>query len=67
MSKLEEFLAGLPSDQLEAATAALDLVSEPMSPREIELALLPSGLSRKHRRELVMALKGLAIIVIRKP
>lgn len=42
----------------------LDEMSRPMSRREIEEALYPSGLSRSERRRLANALKVLPIIAI---
>lgn len=46
---------------------ALDEISRPMSPREIDEALIPTGLTRTDRKRLVAALKGFPIMLIARP
>lgn len=42
----------------------LDEIMRPMSAREIEEALMATGLSRGDRRRLVLALKGFSILMV---
>lgn len=47
--------------------AALDELTRPMTARELDDALLATGLSRTDRRRLTLALKGFAIVMVAQP
>lgn len=55
-----------PADRRQV-TAALDELTRPLTPREIDDALIATGLSRGDRRRLTLALKGFAIILVAGP
>nr|WP_167381944.1 hypothetical protein [Novosphingobium panipatense] len=42
----------------------LDELTRPMTAREVDQALLASGLSRADRKRMVNALKGLSILMV---
>ena len=46
---------------------ALDEISRQMTPREIDQALIPSGLTRTDRKRLVAALKDFPIMLVSRP
>lgn len=46
---------------------ALDEISREMTPREIDQALIPSGLTRTDRKRLVAALKDFPIMLVSRP
>jgi hypothetical protein len=63
-SELTEYLARLNPTERKAALGLLDLVCEPLGPKEIERALLPFY-TRAKARELRMALKFLDVVALK--
>lgn len=57
-------MEALPEPERRHLAEVLDEVMRPMTPREIELALLATGLSRSDRRRLVAALKGFELLML---
>lgn len=54
----------LPVAERRELASALDEVTRPMTARELDDALLATGLSRGDRRRLTLALKGFAILMV---
>jgi hypothetical protein len=57
-------IESVPQHERRELLEALSEVTRPMTARELDEALLRSGLPRADRRRLVNALKGLAIVMI---
>lgn len=67
LGRQERFAAAidrLPETNREEMIALLDEVTRAMTPRDLDEALLPTGLSRNNRKILVKALKGFNIIMV---
>ncbi len=54
----------LPASERRQMAQALDELTRPMNPREIDDALLATGLPRSDRKRLTLALKGFSIILV---
>jgi len=63
-ARMHQLLAALPTTERDSVLCELEALTEAMTPREIENALLISGLSRSNRRKLVGALKGFQILMV---
>lgn len=66
-SDLVARIEAMSEDERRGALIALDAVSRPMTPREIEAALFSKGTSRSQRRAIVGAVKGFNIIAVIGP
>ena len=62
--RVRRALEVLPLGERRDLLAALDEVMRPMNPRELEEALMITGLSRGDRRRLVKALKPFAVLMV---
>lgn len=67
MSDLVKAIEAMTDEERRGALIALDAVSRPMQPREIEAALFGRGTSRSQRRAIVGAVKGYSIIAVIGP
>lgn len=64
MPNLVTLIEAMPTDQRKGAIAVLDAISRPMTPREIEAALLSRETSRTQRKAIVAAVKNFRIVAI---
>ena len=62
---IQSSLSELSDTEREAALAALDQITRPLSPRELEKALFATNLSATHRKAVVSALKRFSIIIVK--
>ena len=67
MSDLAALLATMTPEQLSGATLALDAVSRPMQPREIELLLRAKGVSVSRAKIVTAAVKNCHLIALLGP
>lgn len=66
-SRFRAALEVLSSPDRQLVLAALDEVSRPMTPKEIEQGLLATGLPRSDRKRLTLALKHFPIVIVGRP
>ena len=66
-SDLKARIEAMSPDERRGALIALDAVSRPMQPREIEAALFSKGTSRSQRKAIVAAVKRFNIIAVVGP
>lgn len=64
MSNLIAAIEAMTPEQREGALIALDAISRPMQPKEIEAALYSRGTSRSQRKAIVGAVKSFNIIAV---
>ncbi len=64
MARVRSALETMPSADRQEVLAMLDELTRPMTAREVDQALLASGLSRADRKRMVNALKGLSILMV---
>ena len=62
--RVRSALEALPTRERRELAETLDEVSRPMNARELDDALLATGLSRGDRKRLTKALKGFAVIMV---
>ena len=65
--RVRSALEALPARERRELAEALDEVTRPMNPRELDDALLATGLSRGDRKRLTRALKTFPIIMVAQP
>lgn len=63
-TRVRSALEALPAGERRDLAAALDEIMRPMTPRELDQALIATGLSRGDRKRLVGALKGFSILLV---
>jgi hypothetical protein len=64
MTNLHAILAAMTPAERKGALIALDAISRPLLPKEIEAALYSRGTSRSQRKAIVGAIKNFNIIAI---
>lgn len=64
---LDQALAAMTADEKRGALIALDVLSRPLTPREIEALARRAGMSRTQACKLAGAIKGCAIIALAGP
>jgi len=65
--RVRSALEALPARERRELAEVLDEVTRPMNARELDDALLATGLSRGDRKRLTRALKGFPIIMVANP
>ena len=68
MPDLADIIAAMPDAQREGALIVLDALTRPLTPREIDAALMRNcGLTRSRAFLMTKAIKGLAIVAMVGP